>query len=129
MTPFEAIANRSPYLAQLTSGNGELAHIFMKAIQGIYLFCTDKKINPATITYTADLNGDGLIFVLRGKKNVVMVRDFYTRRMHDYGRIAAAVRGLTDLFRTIARYQADHKDTSVKLSASGDKLIVSGEKL
>jgi hypothetical protein len=131
MTPYEAIANRTPQLAQLTDKYPALAPLFIKAIQGIYLFVTDKKINPDTIQFSSVLNSDGLIFNLTGKKrtSIGMCRDFYTRRMHDYGKIAAAVRKLSDLFRTITKYVKDHKDVTVKLSASGDKLIISGEKI
>ena len=128
MTPYEAIYKRQPYLAQLTDNNGELASLFIKTIQAIYLFVTDKKRNPETITYRVELNSDGLIVKLNARKGTTIVRDFYTRRMNDYGKIAEALKGIRPLFTTIAQYQAEHTGVTTLLSASGDKIIINGEK-
>jgi hypothetical protein len=75
------------------------------------------------------LNADGLIINLNAEKGTTIVRDFYTRRMHDYGTIARKLKGLLPMFTTIAKYQAEHRNVSAKLSKSGDKLIINGERI
>ena len=128
-TPFEAIYQRSPYLAQLSSDNGELAHLFMKAIQAIYMFATSKNVDPLTINYSIVKNSDGLIFTLNGKYgSVTMTRNVYSKRFQDFTKITERVKGLMSLFISIYKYAKDHKQITAKLSRSGEKFILCGEK-
>ena len=128
-TPYEIIYNKSPYLAKLTDGNGELATVFIQSIQAVYLFLTKSCIDPATLKYNTHCNSDGLVFSLEGRRGQKsMCRDFYTKRFQDYAKIMQAMKSITNLFMTIYRYSKDHKNLTPILSKSGNLIVIKGEK-
>ena len=127
-TPFQTIASKSQYIADLTNEKPELASVFMKAVQGIHMYVMNTRVNPSTIKYSMCSNADGLIISLNGSGRGSIGKEFYNKRMHDYGKVVTAVKGIVDILRAIVKFSFDHTQVIVKLSKSGNKLIISGER-